>query len=215
MEFLQTSDGSWTLFSPQHQEHFKSRHAAREEAQEVFYRPGVLEHPHYPHPLRILELGFGLGTNFSLLKEKQFQGSFLSIDRDFAPAIQFTGRFPDPELENLLQNRVWETFGFHAELREGEFLDALFALQEEKKRFHTIFFDPFSPRSNPEAWSQEIFTAAAHCLEPQGRLVTYSVARIAKDHAAVAGLRVSKRKNPPILRKKASLLAIKPELTEP
>ncbi len=105
----------------------------------------------------------------------------------------------------------FEQKNYSAALFEGDFFEVLTKLKQEQKQFHSIFFDPFSPSANPEAWSPILFQLAADLLPPQGRLVTYSVSRIAKDGCAQAGLLVEKRKLPDILQKRGALLAIKAE----
>lgn len=208
-EFRSTNDGSLTVFDREAGECFKSRHAAALEAECVFYSPGVSDNPWFgtAAPFRILELGFGLGTNFLHLAQKNIAAEFVSIERDMAGALFFLDRQPCPELAELAQRKTFSRGGFHARLIEGDFFEVLSGLNE---KFHAIYFDPFSPKANPEAWTKELFEKAAACLVPEGRLVTYSVSRASKDAASAAGLRVEKHKLPPELNKRSALLAIKP-----
>src|SRR3989344_1540634 len=67
----QTKDGSPTLFDREAGQCFKSQHAAKSESRFVFIEPGVLQNPllHAEEDFRVLEIGFGLGTNFMSLLE--------------------------------------------------------------------------------------------------------------------------------------------------
>jgi tRNA U34 5-methylaminomethyl-2-thiouridine-forming methyltransferase MnmC len=205
-----TDDGSLTVFDEQSGESYKSRHAARLEAEHVFFLPGIRENPWLgrAQPLRILELGFGLGTNCSFLSGQGLELEFTSIDRDLAGLRFFLAQEKNLFLEELLEKREAASGLFKAKLVEADFLEAMRGMEQEK--FHCIYFDPFSPKANPESWSEEIFRQAYELLAPEGRLVTYSVSRVAKDAAAKAGFLVEKREPPPELKKRHALLARKP-----
>jgi tRNA U34 5-methylaminomethyl-2-thiouridine-forming methyltransferase MnmC len=208
-----TSDGSLTVFDRDAGECFKSRHAARTEAEHVFFGPGVRENPHYGKalPFRVLELGLGLGTNFQHCREQGFEGEFVTIERDLAGLRFYLEHAkPDSELALLAETGKMEQGSFSARLLESDFESALPLLGFEGFRAHAIFFDPFSPKANPGCWTPAFFRLAAHLLVPGGRLVTYSVSRIAKDSAEAAGLIVEKRKLPAELKKRSALLALKP-----
>lgn len=209
-ELRSTEDGSLTVFDHEAGECFKSRHAARLEAEHVFYRPSVLEHPaHGARGLDVLELGFGLGTNFLHFLDRGFQGTFRSIERDLSGAAFFLAHAPDPSLAAMVEKREFESGAMRARLMEGDFFAELRRMEGEGYRADAVLFDPFSPKANPEAWTAELFGLAAAILRPEGRLVTYSVSRAAKDAAAAAGLAVEKRELPPELRKRSALLAIR------
>ena len=208
-----TEDGSLTVFDREAGECFKSRHAARSEAEHVFYGPAVLDSPLYGKTVgfRVLELGFGLGTNFLHFLGRGFEGEFLSIDRDLAGARFFLGQGQDSgALGELVEKKRWTGGRMAAALLEEDFFTALPRLRAEGYLAHAVLFDPFSPKANPSCWTAELFALAAGVLAPGGRLVTYSVSRAAKDGATAAGLIVEKRELPASLKKRAALVARKP-----
>lgn len=204
---IQETASGPTVFDETVGECFKSRHSASEEAEAVFYQPGLAEHPDFgSRPLSVLELGFGLGTNFLHLCRKSLPLRFVSIERDLSGVEYYLQHFPNDLLETLVSQKQI-TSPLQAQLVEGDFFTCLPALQED---FDCVFFDPFSPKANPDCWTEILFALAFAKLRPNGRLVTYSVSRNAKDSALKAGFQVFKRDLPVGLQKRSSLLAIKP-----
>ena len=80
-------------------------------------------------------------------------------------------------LEQLLRDGQWqrEDGGIAWELRLGDFTSLI---HEEPRRADVVFFDPFSPRTNPPMWSLATLEGVFACRRPGGncRLVTYSTA---------------------------------------
>lgn len=202
----ETNSGA-TVFDSSVGETFKSRHSAQEESEVVFYGPGIQEHPDFgKRTLDILELGFGLGTNFLHLAQKENPVRYLGIEQDFSGVRYYLENFPHPFLQEFVEEKILQN-PFPARLVEGNFFQVLPDLREE---FDCVYFDPFSPKSNPECWNDELFRLVFNRLRPGGRLVTYSVSRIAKTSALNAGFQLEKRDLPAGLQKRSSLLAIKP-----
>lgn len=207
-------DGSRTLHDSVVDETYKSSHAAQTETWSVFLTPGILEHPAQQNPganFHILELGFGLGTNFrSLVEFSSTQKNkifFTSLEKDLSGADFFQTHQPHEATKKLLQNHFLEKNNLQAKILVGDFL---FLLQNTPSEiFDCIFFDPFSPKINPEAWGATILQECYRVLRREGRLVTYSVSRVAKDGLQKAGFQVEKRALPQIMRKRSSLLARK------
>ncbi|MGZ3695860.1 MAG: MnmC family methyltransferase [Bdellovibrionota bacterium] len=210
-ELRTTKDGSLTVFDSESGECYKSQHAASLEVEAVFLTPGVRENSWFgvAKPFRVLELGFGLGTNFQALLDSGLALEFVSIERDLAGANYFLGQKPQAALAKLVCQKNFAQDGLSAKLIEGDFFAVLAELKNAGEEFHCIFFDPFSPKANPEAWTPELFRSAAALLAPGGRLVTYSVSRSAKDAAVAAGLIVEKHKLPEALNKRSAMLATK------
>jgi len=210
---VQATQDGFTVFDEEAGECFKSRHSALTEMEEVFFRPGVGENPWRgrARPFRILELGFGLGSNFLHLAAKGEEDlELVSVERDLAGAEFYLAHEANAALAEILRTNAYRAGGYTAHLKRGDFFAVLPELVAAGERFHAVYFDPFSPKANPEAWTTELFSLAFRLLEPEGRLVTYSVSRVAKDAAAAAGFAVAKLDLPPALQKRSALLAIKP-----
>ena len=75
--------------------------------------------------------------------------------------------------------------------------------------FQAIYFDPFSPKTNAELWTEEILRRGLSVLCPGGRLVSYCVNRTVQRALASVGFVVSKTAGPP-LGKREVLIATRP-----
>jgi tRNA U34 5-methylaminomethyl-2-thiouridine-forming methyltransferase MnmC len=85
--------------------------------------------------------------------------------------------------------------------------DALVEIPKISKKFDVIIFDPFSPKKQPELWTQEFFSEVSKLAKKGCVLTTYSCARVAKDGLTKAGFSVSN--GPCIGRRAPSLIAVK------
>ena len=207
-----TNDQSLTLFDALNGESYKSAHAADTESRAIFIQPGLLCNPAGTEHLNILELGFGIGTNTanlikdaSNLKKIYKSIQYTSVDTDLTGAHFFQA---NSALTQLLHKKALFIDNFlQINLLENNFLSVLGNLASAS--IDVVFFDPFSPKCNPDSWSLEIFQECFRVLKSNGRLLTYSVSRIAKDHALAAGFQIQKFPLPKILHKRSALLAIK------
>ena len=62
--------------------------------------------------------------------------------------------------------------------------------------FDAVYFDPFSPESNPELWTAEVFEVAASGLRPGGLLTSYCVKSSVRKALQQCGLQVRKMAGP-------------------
>ena len=67
----------------------------------------------------------------------------------------------------------------------------------KRTHFDVVFFDAFSPDSQPELWTTEVFVKIAEALKPGGILTTYSSKGVVKRALKSAGFRVEKIAGPP------------------
>ena len=63
--------------------------------------------------------------------------------------------------------------------------------------FDAVYFDPFDPVNNPDAWSESMMRLARQMLRPGGRLVSYCVSRAIRDRFASVGFDVYRVPGPP------------------
>jgi tRNA U34 5-methylaminomethyl-2-thiouridine-forming methyltransferase MnmC len=79
-EIITTSDGSKTIFLPEWNEHYHSKHGAIQEAYHVFIKQGLYHfcHSEPKKSVSILEIGFGTGLNaFITLLEAENLGIYI------------------------------------------------------------------------------------------------------------------------------------------
>jgi tRNA U34 5-methylaminomethyl-2-thiouridine-forming methyltransferase MnmC len=95
----------------------------------------------------------------------------------------------EPALEALLREGRWTGAGVEWELRLGDFTRLI---HEEPRRADAVFFDPFSPRTNPAMWSLPVLEAVHRCRRPGTamRLVTYSSSMATRAALLLAGFYV-------------------------
>ncbi len=62
--------------------------------------------------------------------------------------------------------------------------------------YDAIYFDPFSPESNPELWTVEVFGVAAAALRPGGHLTSYCVKSSVRRALQQCGMIVHKEAGP-------------------
>ena len=67
----------------------------------------------------------------------------------------------------------------------------------EDERFNAIYFDPFSPDTNPELWTPEVFRCCHALLHQGGTLTSYCVKGTVRRDLALAGFEIEKLRGPP------------------
>jgi len=102
----------------------------------------------------------------------------------------------------LLASGQHETARTYWRLRHGELLSAL---ASETSKADIVFWDPFSPRSNPSLWTAAAFLAVRRVANPHCTLFTYSASTAVRVALLLAGWAVGVGQ--PIGEKKATTAA--------
>lgn len=63
--------------------------------------------------------------------------------------------------------------------------------------FDAIYFDAFSPATNPKLWTEQVFANLSNLLKPDGLLVSYCVSGAVRRGLESAGFQVERRPGPP------------------
>ena len=215
-----TSDGSKSIYLPEWNESYHSKHGALKEAYHVFIRNGLDRFPDGAQ-INILEMGFGTGLNcfITLLEssrrslEINYHGleaypveeSILS-QLDYPDAL---GQKEQKEVFSRMHEQPWERA---EELVKG------FTLKKEKVRFEEVefsdrydlvYFDAFGPRVQPELWDEGMFNKIFGNMANGGVLVTYSAKGSVRRAMQAAGFEVERLEGPP--GKREMLRALKKE----
>ena len=202
-----TQDGSTTIYLPDWEENYHSKHGAIQEAQHVFIKNGLALFEN--RSISILEIGFGTGLNafITFLESKKRNQT-----------INYVGveAYPVPAAEIAQMNYVQEltAFDFASIFKEIHScnweekiqLDANFEITKQQKffneindsqKFDLIYFDAFGYRVQPELWSTAIFQKMFDALKPNSVLVTYAARGVVKRSMIEVGFRVEKLAGPP------------------
>lgn len=190
LRVLTTGDGSPTLQRVDTGWTYRSDRGALHESAHVFVGGADLSER---ARVRVLELGFGVGTNFAALVQAARARGIESVEvhaveRACVPAALLP-KF-DEEAHALAVAATAHGHAAHAgvslTLHRGEF-----EAHQPQGVFDAVWLDPFGPEAEPESWSVDVATVIARALAPDGRAVTYSAAGWIRRNLAAAGLFVA------------------------
>lgn len=193
--FVQTEDGSYTLFSDKFQEACHSTTGAKSETI-LHYVSGckVVEKVQRLGSINILEVGFGLGVGFLTTLENlpsRTSMHFVSMELDVDLLNWFQTEHPELDLKwqnNLLvsrgENYTLEIISGNARLELPKFM------AHNPYRFHAIYQDAFSPKKNPSLWTKEWFSLLKSISQDEVILSTYSASTSIRKSLHEAGWKI-------------------------
>ena len=216
VEVRRTADGSATLYAPGLDEHYHSRHGARQESQHVFIEAGLLPlleaglgQP-CRRPLHLLEVGLGTGLNALLTwQSAQPAGAVVAYD-----GLE-TYPLPPAVVAELLPE--WQAKSAGAGQRFGQLHAApwgtmhplgphffLTKINEDLMQaalpanyYDLIYFDAFAPEKQPGLWTEAVFSALYRAAAPGAVLVSYCAQGQFRRHLRAAGWHTEKLPGPP------------------
>lgn len=209
MKFVRTKDGSFTAFSKKYKEHYHSLSGAYEEASEKHVNAlGIKD------GMKILDFCFGLGYNSIIATKKYKKVQIVGLENDIEIIRAIRNLEVPEEIEkefaafrNLAEKlKITDPHSNTIKLIIGEALVTLDQLP--KDYFDRVFFDPFSPKKQPEMWSKEIFRKVYAVMKQGAKLSTYSCIKSIRQNMTDAGFKV--KDGPAVGRKSPSTIAIKP-----
>lgn len=200
-EIIQTQDGSTTIYLPEWNESYHSKHGAIQEAYHVFIRNGLSLFK--GKSVSVLEIGFGTGLNaFITFLESQQQEQDIDyvgveaypVSKEEALQMNYPEAINNSEAHifNLMHQTPWEQ---KCDLSNRFSLTKrcqLFQDIQDVESFDLIYFDAFGYRVQPELWSESIFAKMFTALQPGGVLVTYACRTAIKNAMISAGFSVEK-----------------------
>jgi hypothetical protein len=148
-----------------------------------------------PEPLRVYDVGLGAAANAVAALNCSTPARVLevvSFDRTLEPlklALGDPDAFPFlvPWHEagmRLVDHNLWEGPGARWELRLGDVLEQLGSAPAPAD---LVFFDPFSPKTNPDLWTLAAFRAIRARLTADAVLITYSASTAVRVTLLLAG----------------------------
>ena len=188
MEFVNTSDGSKTLFQEKVGEHYHSKHGAVVESKHVFLTAGLQYYVdrNQQDEVSVLEVGFGTGLNFLIAADwctqKALKFNYVGVETEPLPLTLLK----QSGYNAYVADRIWEGFltGYQQALSEGSQLNDLVSYRvacnpilayTASEKFDVVFFDAFAEIHQPEMWSMETLAHVADLLNPGGVFVTYAI----------------------------------------
>lgn len=200
---VETKDGSFTLRSERFGATYHALQGAMEESRYVFLNNGLLpfmaRHPKASY--RILEIGFGTGLNafLSFLEAKRsaieihyHAVELYPVPPEIARQLNFVRGYSEEEGTVFLRmhEQPWDK---EEKLYEAFYLSKHLVKTEtfhSDLKFDIIYFDAFSPKDQPELWTEQIFQNMFSLLNEKGMLVTYCAQGQMKRNLKAAGFSV-------------------------
>jgi tRNA U34 5-methylaminomethyl-2-thiouridine-forming methyltransferase MnmC len=226
-EIINTSDGSATISSPYDGESYHSKNGALTESLHIFIENGLNryignifeEGKHQTNKsitLNILEMGFGTGLNsvatFARSQElENININYHSVEKYPLTKEEHLGLkhsllFPSIDQSCIckIYESQWNSIieisnRFKLVKIKGDIEDInsckpyLFG----NNSIDIVFFDAFSPGSQPHLWSSEVFGALYSIMSDHSLLVTYSAKGTVKKALRESGFQVERRAGPP------------------
>jgi tRNA U34 5-methylaminomethyl-2-thiouridine-forming methyltransferase MnmC len=206
-EIIITSDGSTTIYLPDWDEQYHSKHGAIQEAYHVFIKTG-LEIVNLDK-ISILEIGFGTGLNsfITFLEAKKHNKKIEYVGVEAYPVL-------DDEIKklnyvselNVPNSRVIFDEMHAVSWDEEHQVSADFFLTKRKQFFddiddencfNLIYFDAFGAEHQPKLWTETIFEKMYNALKIDGVLVTYSAKGSVRRAMQTVGFTVERLEGPP------------------
>lgn len=208
MKLVKTKDGSYTAFSEIAGEHYHTISGAIEEAFEKHVNALGIE-----NGMHILDFCFGLGYNSIAACKDHDNLQIIGLEND----LKIIEAMKDIEILDILKIKfdafrdiaenldVTDNNNNRIQILLGDALQKIDELPNEI--FDRVFFDPFSPKKQPEMWSEEIFQKIYNKMKIGAKLSTYSCAKQIRKNMISVGFKVMD--GPVIGRKSPATIAVK------
>ncbi|WP_100616081.1 tRNA (5-methylaminomethyl-2-thiouridine)(34)-methyltransferase MnmD [Confluentibacter citreus] len=205
-----TADGSSTIYLPEWDEPYHSKHGAIQEAYHVFIKHGLnyLCEQDY-NQISVLEIGFGTGLNAFITF---LEAEKLNISIDYYGVEAYPVSAEDiVKMNYVTELKVEDKDLFFKSMHQVSWEEThniiphflltkqnkLFSDINDQNKFNIIYFDAFGARVQPELWTEAIFQKMHEALKPNGVLVTYSAKGSVRRAMQAVGFKVEKLPGPP------------------
>jgi len=208
MKLVKTQDGSYTVFNENADEHYHTISGAIEEAFEKHVNALGIE-----DGMQILDFCFGLGYNSIAACKGHNNLQIIALENDIE-IVELIKIIDVPDIlkgefshfRNIADDLdVTDNHNNSIKIQLGD------AFQEIDKLpdgiFDRVFFDPFSPKKQPEMWSEDIFHKIYDKMKNCAKLSTYSCAKWIRANMKNVGFTVLD--GPIIGRKSPATIAVK------
>jgi tRNA U34 5-methylaminomethyl-2-thiouridine-forming methyltransferase MnmC len=200
-EIIKTDDGSTSIYLPDWNESYHSKHGAIQEAYHVFIGNGFSLFE--GKSISILEIGFGTGLNsfISYIEAKRLgiHIDYVGVEAypvslheafqmNYVEAIDSSQKEFFTQIHSIDWDRRVELNSFFTLTKRKQFFQDI----TDENAFDLIYFDAFGFRVQPELWSDALFSSMYKALKKGGVLVTYACRTSIKNAMLSAGFTVEK-----------------------
>ena len=205
-EIIHTGDGSCTLRNEYFGETYHNINGAVAETIHIFINLGLRSFNN--HDISILEIGYGTGLNAMLtfienqpLENTIFYHGIEKYPVEKETFLQFVTHTPDISAKLDTDTTLKFCDNWNSELE----ISPTFHLLKQNidfenfipdKKYDLIYFDAFSPDTQPEMWSLENLGKIINNLNPDGIFVTYCCKGILKQNLRDLGMIVKRMPGP-------------------
>ncbi|MGB0806295.1 MAG: tRNA (5-methylaminomethyl-2-thiouridine)(34)-methyltransferase MnmD [Salibacteraceae bacterium] len=215
LDLILTGDNSPSLYNPELNETYHSKHGARQESEHVYIKSGLNELIHLKE-VRVFEMGFGTGlnillsNNFANQHNKKVTVTSIEaypLNHEITEKLNYANSAIEQSIFDKLHLAPWE---------EKTQIDSFLSLTKMNVKledvcftseFDIVFYDAFGPDKQPHLWTPQIFKKLFELLDDNGILVTYSAKGQVRRDLQSVGFRVERIQGPP--GKREMLRAIK------
>ena len=205
LRFVETADGSKTIYNPAFDENYHSVNGAWQESMHVFVAAG-LQHAAQQagaENVSVLEVGFGTGLNF-LLSADLCISQRINLHYTGIEAYPLTPQMlAQSGYEQYIAPSLWQNFivkypealtapvQVHPNIMLGIAPLALMDFVTDRQ-FDVIYFDAFASAKQPEMWTEDAIAHTVQYLKPGGIFVTYAITGNLKRMLKALGCRIEK-----------------------
>ncbi len=203
-EVIITADGSATIYLPDWEEQYHSKHGAIQEAYHVFIKNGLNEIK--KQEINILEIGFGTGLNcFITYLEHTCNINYTGVEaypisEEEVKKMNYVERLQS-EKQRVIFDKIHTSKWNEKHSLSDDFLllkrQQFFQDIDDENAFDLVYFDAFGARVQPELWTEEIFQKMYKAMKMNGILVTYSAKGSVRRAMESSGFIVERLPGPP------------------
>lgn len=207
-KIIKTSDGSSSVYIPEWDENYHSKHGAIQEAYHVFIKNG-LDLFEDGSTISILEMGLGTGLNCMISylesKKRNLSLDYLALegyplDIEMILELNHLQQLQAEKESNVYHKMLTVDWNSKHQITDHFSLtkeQVLFEDFQKRSFADLIYFDAFGARVQPELWTEAIFKKMYEALNENGVIVTYSAKGSVRRAMQTVGLEVERLPGPP------------------
>lgn len=215
IELVVTKDGSHTFYNTELAVWHHSVHGALQESMRVFIEIGLWAKMQEKTTINVFEMGLGTGLN-ALLTALEATTKQCTVRYETIEAFPLTNeQVASLNYDKMLHTSFLEKI-HAASWHEWQDLSTHFSIKKTKANLldytfeypiDLVYFDAYSPTTQPELWTEDVFARLYKAMNTGALLTTYCSKSIVRRALQAAGFIVEKHNGP--IGKREILRAIK------